>query len=298
MVEQEKVEATEEGKDVEVIVDENVGGAGEAKQPAELDSNVNVEIDSKEEQDEELNEYSKNVKNRIDKVTKKFYKEEQARKEAERQAQKASLENIELKERLNNLDQGYISEYGTRLDAQLDQAKKNYKEAHDMGDVDKMFDAQSALSKISIEQERHRLAKQRQEATATATATAQAQPQAQPQAPIDPKARAWAEDNEWFGSDIIMTNTAMGISQKLEQEGFDLLSDEYYGEVNRQIKDLFPDKFKTGRSNGGGAKVASADTSASRTKPGRRTVRLNDRQILIAKKLGVPLEEYAKHVKE
>ena len=95
-----------------------------------------------------------------------------------------------------------------------------------------------------------------------------------------------------------MTNTAMGIHQKLSEEGFDLLSDEYYDEVNRQIKDLFPDKFKSERANVGGARVAPADTSASRKKPGRRTVRLNDRQVAIAKSLGVPLEEYAKHVKE
>ena len=116
--------------------------------------------------------------------------------------------------------------------------------------------------------------------------------------PVDPKAKAWAEKNEWFGSDVVMTNTAMGIHQKLSEEGFDLLSDEYYDEVNRQIKDLFPDKFKSERANVGGARVAPADTSASRKKPGRRTVRLNDRQVAIAKSLGVPLEEYAKHVKE
>ena len=95
-----------------------------------------------------------------------------------------------------------------------------------------------------------------------------------------------------------MTNTAMGIHQKLEQEGIDVSSDEYYDEVNRQMKGLFPDKFKSERANVGGARVASADTSASRKKPGRRTVRLNDRQVAIAKSLGVPLEEYAKHVKE
>jgi len=90
----------------------------------------------------------------------------------------------------------------------------------------------------------------------------------------------------------------MGIHQKLSEEGFDLLSDEYYDEIDRQLKGLFPDKFKSERANGGGARVAPADTSASRKKPGRRTVRLTPSQVAIAKKLGVPLEEYAKHVKE
>ena len=206
-----------------------------------------------------------------------------------------------LKERLKNLDQGYISEYGTRLDAQLEQAKKNYRDAHEAGDVDKMFDAQQALSKISIEQERHRIAKNRQEEEVKQLEQ-QPQPQPQPQqpqeVPIDPKAQAWAERNDWFGEDEVMTSTAMGIHQKLSKEGFDLLSDEYYDEIDRQLKNLFPDKFNTERSSVGGARVAPADTSASRKKPGRRTVRLNDRQVAIARKLNVPLEEYAKYVKE
>ena len=162
-----------------------------------------------------------------------------------------------------------------------------------------MFDAQQALSKISIEQERHRIAKDRQEAQVKEVEQQTQQPQAQPQqAPVDPKAQAWAEKNEWFGEDQVMTSTAMGIHQKLSEEGFDLSSDEYYDEIDRQLKNLFPDKFNTERTNGGSARVAPADTSASRKKQGRRTVRLSPSQVAIAKKLNVPLEEYAKYVKE
>ena len=95
-----------------------------------------------------------------------------------------------------------------------------------------------------------------------------------------------------------MTSTAMGIHQKLSEEGFDLSSDEYYDEIDRQLKGLFPDKFTTERTNGGSARVAPADTSASRKKQGRRTVRLSPSQVAMAKKLNVPLEEYAKYVKE
>ena len=163
-----------------------------------------------------------------------------------------------------------------------------------------MFDAQQALSKISIEQERHRIAKDRQDAQAkqvTDQPQAVAQPQPQ-EAPIDPKAQAWAEKNDWFGDDQVMTSTAMGIHQKLSEEGFDLSSDEYYDEIDRQLKGLFPDKFTTERTNGGSARVAPADTSASRKKQGRRTVRLSPSQVAMAKKLNVPLEEYAKYVKE
>ena len=297
---EEKVETTEEEKDVEVTLDENVESA--SVDTAETAPNTGQsEQKTEEPDDKELQDVGKRAQDRIKKLTTKYKNEERAKQEAERKAQEAALENEQLKERLKNLDQGYISEYGTRLDAQLEQAKKNYRDAHEAGDVDKMFDAQQALSKISIEQERHRIAKDRQEAQVKQVEQQAQQPQAQPQpqqAPVDPKAQAWAEKNEWFGEDQVMTSTAMGIHQKLSEEGFDLSSDEYYDEIDRQLKNLFPEKFNNGRANGGSARVAPADTSASRKKQGRRTVRLTPSQVAIAKKLNVPLEEYAKYVKE
>ena len=297
---EEKVETTEEEKDVEVTLDENVESA--SVDTAETAPNTGQsEQKTEEPDDKELQDVGKRAQDRIKKLTTKYKNEERAKQEAERKAQEAALENEKLKERLKNLDQGYISEYGTRLDAQLEQAKKNYRDAHEAGDVDKMFDAQQALSKISIEQERHRIAKDRQEAQVKQVEQQIQQPQQpqQPQqAPVDPKAQAWAEKNEWFGEDQVMTSTAMGIHQKLSEEGFDLSSDEYYDEIDRQLKTLFPDKLNTGRANGGSARVAPADTSASRKKPGRRTVRLTPSQVTIARKLNVPLEEYAKYVKE
>ena len=295
---EEKVETTEEEKDVEVTLDENVESASVDAAKTAPDTGQS-EQKTEEPDDKELQDVGKRAQDRIKKLTTKYKNEERAKQEAERKAKETALENEKLKERLKNLDQVYISEYGTRLDAQLEQAKKNYRDAHEAGDVDKMFDAQQALSKISIEQERHRIAKNRQEEEVKQL---EQQPQPQPQqpqeVPIDPKAQAWAERNDWFGEDEVMTSTAMGIHQKLSNEGFDLLSDEYYDEIDRQLKNLFPDKFNTERSSVGGARVAPADTSASRKKPGRRTVRLNDRQVAIAKKLNVPLEEYAKYVKE
>ena len=297
---EEKVETTEEEKDVEVTLDENVESA--SVDTAETAPNTGQsEQKTEEPDDKELQDVGKRAQDRIKKLTTKYKNEERAKQEAERKAQEAALENEQLKERLKNLDHGYISEYGTRLDAQLEQAKKNYRDAHEAGDVDKMFDAQQALSKISIEQERHRIAKDRQEAQVKQVEQQAQQPQAQSQpqqAPVDPKAQAWAEKNEWFGEDQVMTSTAMGIHQKLSEEGFDLSSDEYYDEIDRQLKNLFPEKFNNGRANGGSARVAPADTSASRKKQGRRTVRLTPSQVAIAKKLNVPLEEYAKYVKE
>ena len=297
---EEKVETSEEEKDVEVTLDENVESASVDAAKTAPDTGQS-EQKTEEPDDKELQDVGKRAQDRIKKLTTKYKNEERAKQEAERKAQEAALENEKLKERLKNLDQGYISEYGTRLDAQLEQAKKNYRDAHEAGDVDKMFDAQQALSKISIEQERHRIAKDRQEAQVKQVEQQAQQLQAQPQpqqAPVDPKAQAWAEKNEWFGEDQVMTSTAMGIHQKLSEEGFDLSSDEYYDEIDRQLKTLFPDKFNTGRANGGSARVAPADTSASRKKQGRRTVRLTPSQVAIAKNLNVPLEEYAKYVKE
>ena len=294
---EEKVETTEEEKDVEVTLDENVESASVDAAKTAPDTGQS-EQKTEEPDDKELQDVGKRAQDRIKKLTTKYKNEERAKQEAERKAQEAALENEQLKERLKNLDHGYISEYGTRLDAQLEQAKKNYRDAHEAGDVDKMFDAQQALSKISIEQERHRIAKDRQEAEVKQV---EKQPQAPPQpqqVPVDPKAQAWAEKNEWFGEDQVMTSTAMGIHQKLSEEGFDLSSDEYYDEIDRQLKNLFPEKFNNGRANGGSARVAPADTSASRKKQGRRTVRLTPSQVAIAKKLNVPLEEYAKYVKE
>ena len=297
---EEKVETTKEEKDVEVTLDENVESASVDTAETASDTGQS-EQKAEEPDDKELQDVGKRAQDRIKKLTTKYKNEERAKQEAERKAQEAALENEQLKERLKNLDHGYISEYGTRLDAQLEQAKKNYRDAHEAGDVDKMFDAQQALSKISIEQERHRIAKDRQEAQVKEVEQQAQQPQAQSQpqqAPVDPKAQAWAEKNEWFGEDQVMTSTAMGIHQKLSEEGFDLSSDEYYDEIDRQLKSLFPDKFNTERANGGSARVAPADTSASRKKQGRRTVRLSPSQVAIAKKLNVPLEEYAKYVKE
>jgi hypothetical protein len=298
---EEKVETTQEEKDVEVTLEENNEPIVNSTTEDKPDSGQ-VEQKTDEPDDKELQDVGKRAQDRIKKLTTKYKNEERAKQEAERKAQEAALENQKLKERLSNLDQGYISEYGTRLDAQLDQAKKNYRDAHEAGDVDKMFDAQQALSKISIEQERHRIAKDRQDAQSkqvTEQPQSGAQPQPQPQAaPVDPKAQAWAEKNDWFGDDQVMTSTAMGIHQKLSEEGFDLSSDEYYDEIDRQLKGLFPDKFTTERANGGSARVAPADTSASRKKQGRRTVRLSPSQVAMAKKLNVPLEEYAKYVKE
>ena len=257
--------------------------------------------------DEELDSYSKGVQNRIKKLTEKYRQEERDKAEALRISQQLMEENKKLKTRMQALDTGYLSEYGTRLQSQTDAAKRAYKEAYESGDTDRMLEAQQALSNIAVETQRYNTAKARAEQQAKVQVQRQEQPvqqqpvqQQQPQPQPDPRAQSWAEKNDWFGQDKVMTASAFAIHQQLvEEEGFDPQSDEYYTEVDKRIRSEFPHKFQTAKKSGGGSQVASAGNSASRSnKQGRRSVKLTHSQVAIAKKLGVPLEEYAKYVKE
>tara|TARA_R110000822_G_scaffold225595_1_gene358358 strand:+ start:492 stop:1409 length:918 start_codon:yes stop_codon:yes gene_type:complete len=258
--------------------------------------------------DDELDSYSKGVQSRIKKLTEKYRKEERDKSEAVRLSQELINENKQLKTRMQALDTGYLSEFGTRLQAQTEEIKRIYKEAYENGDTDKMVEAQQALAQVTNEQARYNTAKTRQEQQAKTQVAAEEQPQQQqgpPQTQVqrpkpDPQAERWAEKNKWFGEDRVMTAAAFAIhSQLTNEEGFDSESSEYYSEVDKRIRSEFPHKFQPAKKSGGGSQVASAGNSASRsTKPGRRTVKLTHSQVAIAKKLGVPLEEYAKFVKD
>ena len=256
----------------------------------------------------ELDSYSKGVQSRIKKLTEKYRQEERDKAEAVRVSTQLLEENKKLKSRVQALDTGYLSEYGSRIESQTDAAKRVYKEAYEAGDTDKMLEAQQALSNIAIETQRYNTAKARAEQNAKVQVqrqeeqqAVQSQPAPQQQQQADPRAQDWATKNEWFGQDKIMTAAAFALhSQLTEDEGFDPSSDEYYTEVDRRIRAEFPHKFQTAKKSGGGSQVASAGNSASRStnKQGRRSVKLTHSQVAIAKKLGVPLEEYAKYVKE
>jgi hypothetical protein len=254
--------------------------------------------------DEELDSYSKGVQSRIKKLTEKYRQEERDKAEALRVSQELLEENKKLKSRVQALDTGYLSEYGTRLQSQTEAAKRAYKEAYDAGDSDKMIEAQQALSNIAVETQRYNTAKVRAEQQAKARVAQQQQPvQQQPvqqQAQPDPRAMEWKDKNTWFGEDKIMTAAAFALHNQLtEEEGFDPNTEEYYSEVDSRMRKEFPHKFQTAKKSGGGSQVASASSSASRSnKQGRRSVKLSHSQVAIAKKLGVPLEEYAKYVKE
>jgi len=295
MVEEEK-QVTEEEIIVETPEEEKVEAATEEK--------VEVTTDPEEKpQGDELDSYSKGVQSRIKKLTEKYRQEERDKAEALRVSQELLDENKKLKSRVQALDTGYLSEYGTRLESQTDAAKRLYKEAYEAGDSDKMLEAQQLISTIAVEQSRYNTAKARADQQAKTPVQEQPKPQEAPvqQRPQpDPRAQDWAEKNAWFGDDKIMTTAAFTIHQQLvEEEGFDPKSDEYYTEVDSRIRKEFPHKFQTAKKSGG-AQVAAAAASASRStaKSGRRSVKLSHSQVAIAKKLGVPLEEYAKYVKE
>jgi GH15 family glucan-1,4-alpha-glucosidase len=208
-------------------------------------------------------------------------------------------ENQQLKARVQALDTGYISEYGARLQTQEAAVKNAYRSAHETGDTEAMLTAQEDLAKIVVERQRYATAKSRSDAQAE-QALAPRQQQAAPQPPTpDPKAQAWAEKNKWFGDDRVMTVAAFAINQELiDEQGFDPASNEYYSEIDRRIRSEFPHKFSA-KNPGGGSQVASAVSSASRnTKQERRTVRLTPSQVAMAKRLNVPLDQYAKYVKD
>ena len=255
--------------------------------------------------EDELSEYSKSVQQRISKITHKYREEEQRTKKAVAYAEDVKKQNEELRKRLEQLDQSYVGEFGTRIESQIDAAKRAYQAAYDEGDAEQMFEAQKNLSKLALDQAQLEQARRRreieQEAREQAVQAPVQQPQAaQPAAP-DPKAEVWASKNEWFGSDQTMTYAAFGIHRQLiEDEGFDPASDEYYTELDSRVRKEFPHKFKEATRGDAGPRVASAESSASKapSQKGRRTVKLTPSQIAIAKRLNVPLEEYAKYVKD
>jgi hypothetical protein len=298
-------------EDVKVEELEEEGQEIEIEDNNEQESNeVSVETKTKSENDEDLSEYSDSVKKRISKLTNRFREEERQRQAAVDYAEAIKKQNEELKSRIDKLDTTYVGEFDTRVQSQAIAAKEAYKKALEDGNADAMYDAQQNISRIAMEEARLAQLKAAREERAQ---EAQRQPQQQPQQQVqqqpqqqaraqpDPKAEGWAQKNSWFGQDQTMTYAAFGLHKQLiEDEGFDPNSDEYYTELDTRIRTEFPHKFQDTPRRSNSPRVASAGTTASKssTPKGRRTVKLTASQIAIARRLNVPLEEYAKYVKE
>ncbi len=254
-------------------------------------------------QEKELDEYSEGVKKRIAKLTKRMRESERQRDEATKYAQSVLRDKKSLESRLTKLDTGYVSEMEKRLTSSLDAAKAKLTTAREAGNITEEVDAQREIAKLGYEEARLAEMKLNQEARSKEKSELiKQQPNIQqgtPQQPVpDAKATEWAAKNAWFGKDTPMTYTAFDMHKTLvEEEGYDPQSDEYYVELDRRIRLEFPHKFgnTTEQSTKPTQTVASATRNVKRG-TGRKTVKLTSSQVAIAKKLNVPLEEYAKQL--
>jgi len=279
----------------------------EVEEVSEVDKTYENEretkLEKKEEKDE-LKEYSEGVQKRIAKLTRKMREAERQREEAVAYAQSIKSKNDEMEGRISKMDSSYVSEFETRVKTGLAAAKLALKNAIESQDVEAQIAAQQQLAALTMDEARVNSIKvanenkpKAQEREVNITPQQRA-----PQQQSDPRAEEWASRNTWFGNDSAMTYTAFDIHKTLvEKEGFDPQSNEYYTEVDRRIRLEFPHKFdKVEDTTTERAKpaqnVASARRSAS-TNKGRKTVKLSPSQVAIAKRLGVPLEAYAKQLK-
>jgi len=259
-------------------------------------------------QKKELDDYSEGVQKRIAKLTKKMREAERQREAAIEYARKVQVERDSLNGRLNKLDTGYVSEMENRIKSSIEAAVVKMTRARETGDLKAEILAQSEIAKLGYEEAKLNDLKEKQAQQVELNKDRNQQlyvqpqyvPQEQPVVAPDAKAQTWADKNDWFGKDEPMTFTAFSLHKKLvDEEGYDPLSDEYYAEIDRRIRLEFPHKF--GNTNTQSTEVRPTQTVASATrnsssKTSRKTVRLTPSQVAIAKKLGVPLEEYAKQL--
>jgi hypothetical protein len=272
----------------------------------EQDTEVEVEAQASDhddgDSDENFRKAETATQKRIDRLTKKMREAERREQEAIRYAQAVQSETQTLKQRMNSMDNNYVTEYTNRVNTQIQQAEHELARAIEVGDSAKTVEAQRNLTNLAIQADRAQQAKAQQERylkeqqAAAQHQSRQPMPAQQPRRP-DPKAEQWALKNSWFGQDEAMTYAAFGIHKKLvEDEGFDPQSDDYYTELDRRISDKFGNGGKS--ANKRAAQTVVGASRSSNTGRSGKKVRLTPSQVAIAKKLGVPLEEYAKYVKE
>jgi len=285
--EPEKVETVKEEIEVEQVSEE--------KTPEK--------VEEKKAEPDELKEYSEGVQKRIAKLTRKMREAERQKEEALTYAQSIKNRNDEMEGRMSKMDTSYVSEFESRVKTGLAAAKLALKNAIESQDVEAQIAAQQQLAALTMDEARVNSLKvaNEQKPKAQEREVNITPQQRAPQQQSDPRAEDWASRNSWFGNDSAMTYTAFDIHKKLvEQEGYDPKSDEYYAEVDKRIRLEFPHKFdKIESSTTERAKpaqnVASARRSASTGR--KKTVKLTPSQVAIAKRLGVPLEDYAKQLK-
>jgi len=263
------------------------------------DQGTEVVADDKDNK-KELEEYSEGVQKRIAKLTKKMREAERQREAAIEYARTIKVEKDSLAGRLTKLDSGFVSEMENRIKSSLEASIAKLSQARADGDIKAEVAAQTEIAKLGYEDARLSEIKSKQLERKEVEPVVQQYQQQQMEQPInpDPKAQNWAQKNNWFGKDEAMTYTAFGLHKKLvEEEGYDAQSDEYYVEIDKRIRLEFPHKFATTAQTTTAKpvqNVASANRSGKNSN--RKIVRLTSSEVAIAKKLGVPLEEYAKQL--
>ena len=259
---------------------------------------VKEEETKPEVKEENLSEVSEKVKRRINKLTFKVRESERREKAALDYAKSLQKKLDDTQSRFSKTSKSYIEQFSARVTAEQEDAKKALRDAIAEQDADKIADANSRIAQLAVEAEKVKITQAEEDAKqekAKVEQPIQQAPQQTIQQEPSPKAKGWAEKNEWFGSDKIMTSAAFQAHNDLVEQGFDAESDEYYNEIDKVMRENFPHKFNQQQEQ---KKPVQTVASAQRNQSGRRSVKLTKSQIVIAKKLGVPLEEYAKYVKE
>jgi len=281
-------------------VSENDSQSADAPKESSEQSDVQAS-----EQKKELDDYSDGVQKRIAKLTRKMREAERQKEEAIQYAEQVKTQAEQMKGRYDTLGNSYTKELEAKVTTGMDAAKLAYRQAIEAQDVDGQVEAQKAIAQMAMEEARLNNLKQAQEQRTQQIDTQKGQivpqtadPVAQAQQKIDPKAEDWATKNSWFGTDNAMTYTAFDIHRKLvEEEGYDPQSNEYYSEVDKRIRLEFPHKFDNVDQT---TKEQPVQNVASAKRPAgkgrRKTVKLTPSQVAISKRLGVPLEEYAKQL--
>ena len=295
VVETETKESNEE-------TNENNNQSDDSSEKSTEQSDVQASETKKE--DEKLEEYSKGVQGRIAKLTRKMREAERREKAALEYAKAVDEKRIQLESRFKKSDSEYLKKLESNVNLGLDSAKRELATAIETGDAKSQVDINKRIAELSFENARLQEKKQNAESMAKETPVKLSDGGKLPeQTPSelpepDPRAEDWASNNTWFGQDRAMTFTAFEIHKDLvEKEGFDPKSNEYYSEIDKRIRVDFPSKFGNNEKQTTSKPVQSVASANRSVKPGRKTVRLTSSQVAIAKKLGVPLEEYAKQLK-
>ena len=291
----ETTETVEPEKQVEEKI-EVVETKEDEKQETKEDEKQETKTDEKPK--EELEQYSEGVQKRISKLTKKWREAERQKEAALDYAKGVQTEHKTLQTRMAKLEPSYVNAVENRVKSGLEAAKSTLVKAREAGDIDAEVNAQKEIARLGMEEVRvnslrNKLSEQKEQVVQTPSLD-----QALQTPPADPKAEDWAEKNDWFGKDSAMTYTAFDLHKKLvDQQGFDPKSDEYYAEIDKQMRLDFPHKFGRNDSQESTKPTQTVASATRSVKPGRNTVRLTSSQVAIAKKLNVPLEEYAKQLK-